>query len=187
MSTNRRTFIEDLAARFREQKQYVEAAAAQLTDAEIYFRINPLQNSIAVIMRHIAGNMKSRWTDFPTSDGEKPWRNRESEFHEEAISRAAVIAQWEDGWNQVFSALNRLSESDLGQTTTIRSESMSVFSACLRSLAHTAWHTGQIVLIGKQIKGASWRYLTIPPGGSAACNEALAYHSGNQGRRGEFR
>jgi hypothetical protein len=171
-STNRIT-IEAFETEFHKTKSSCEAAMAQLTDAELHARINPRQNSVAVIVQHLHGNMRSRWVDFLTTDGEKPDRDRESEFAERGLPRAQLIMLWEDGWRCVFEALAPLTDEDLGRTVRIRNEPHSVALAIARQLAHYGWHAGQIALIGKHLAGERWKYLTIPPGGSAAFNSRM--------------
>jgi hypothetical protein len=124
-------------------------------------------NSIAQIVKHMAGNMRSRWTDFLTTDGEKPNRNRETEFVDPPVTRAEVLAVWESGWRLVFAALEPLSDADLGREVRIRGERHSVMQAINRQVAHYAYHVGQIVLLAKHFRGSDWRSLSIPRAGSA--------------------
>lgn len=159
---------------FRRQKAWAERALAQLDDAQLHARINPLQNSVAAIVKHMAGNMRSRWTDFLTSDGEKTDRDRESEFVDDLPDRAAVLALWERGWAVLFDTLWTLSDADLGRTVRIRGEPLTVFAAIARQTSHYAIHVGQILLIGKHLRGKNWEYVTIPPGGSEAFNRRVA-------------
>jgi hypothetical protein len=146
---------------------------AQLSDAQLHQQINPLQNSIAAIVQHLAGNMESRWTDFLAADGEKPGRDREAEFVDRQLSRAELTDLWERGWRCVFDALAELSDADLSRIVTIRNEPHTVFQAIVRQVEHYGWHAGQIALIGKHLLGDRWNYLTIPPGGTAAFNKKL--------------
>jgi hypothetical protein len=155
---------------FRRQKAWAERAIAQLDDAQLHVRINPLQNSIAAIVKHMAGNMRSRWVDFLTSDGEKPGRDRESEFVDDLPTRAALLERWEQGWAALFAALEALTDADLGRTVRIRGEPLTAFAAIIRQTSHYAQHVGQILLIAKHLKGEAWQYITIPPGGSEAFN-----------------
>ena len=160
---------------FQKNKAYAERAFAQLRDEDFFVRLNDQQCSIAAYVRHMAGNMRSRWTDFLTTDGEKPDRNREGEFAEVVIPREQVMQTWERGWATVFAALNALQPGDLERTVYIRKEPHSVVLAIFRQVAHYAWHVGQIVLIAKHIKttrGEPWNYMTVPPGGSQAFNRA---------------
>ena len=159
----------------RRHKRYGEKAFVQLRDEDFFVQLNPQQNSIAVIMKHLAGNMASRFTDFLASDGEKPTRDRDSEFVEEVIPRATLMETWERGWATVFAAIQGLKEGDLERTVYIRREPLSVVLALTRQVAHYAYHVGQVVLIAKHIRvgrGEAWDYMTIAPGGSKAFNQA---------------
>lgn len=147
-----------------------ERAFEQLNDEEFFFRLNPRQNSVHVIVKHLAGNMRSRWTDFLTSDGEKPDRDRESEFIEDVVPREKIMQAWETGWAAVFTALRPLRDEDLSRTVHISREPLSVAQAIIRQIEHYGYHVGQIVLIAKHLRGEKWNYLTIPPGGSGAFN-----------------
>lgn len=158
---------------FRKLKGMAEKAFVQLDDADFHVRINPHQNAIAAIVKHMAGNMRSRWTDFLTTDGEKPDRNREDEFVDDLPSREAIMQRWEEGWRCVFNALEPLSDADLGRTVLIRREPHTVMQAITRQLSHYAAHVGQILLIGKHLKGDAWQYLSIPPGGTEAFNRRM--------------
>jgi hypothetical protein len=162
-------------AEFHKTKAYAERAFAQLREEDLFFRLSDRQCSIAAYVRHLSGNMRSRWVNFLTSDGEKSDRDRESEFAEDPISRESLMELWEAGWAALFGALASLQPGDLERTVYIRNEPHSVITAIVRQIAHYAWHVGQIVLIAKHIKtlrGETWDYLTIPPGGSAAFNRA---------------
>jgi len=164
--------VEACTAEFRSLKKMAEGAISQLSDTELHARINPLQNSVAAIMQHVAGNIISRWTDFLTTDGEKPGRDREAEFADRQLPREELMATWEAAWALVFNTLATLSDQDLSRTVYIRKEPHTVFKAINRQTAHYAFHVGQIALIGKHLRGTGWRYLTIPPGGTAAFNAA---------------
>ena len=129
-------------------------------------------NSIAIIVQHLAGNFRSRFTDFLTADGEKPWRDRDREFEDRTASRADLESQWEEGWRVLLGALADLSDADLGRHVVIRGQSFRVDEALLRSLAHASYHVGQIVYIAKAFRGAAWTSLSIPKGASAAFNAA---------------
>jgi Protein of unknown function (DUF1572) len=158
---------------FRKTKAYAERAFAQLRDDDFFVRLNPQQSSIAAYIRHLAGNMRSRWTDLFTTDGEKPDRDREGEFAETPVARADLLATWDQGWRTLFAALESLQPGDLERTIYIRREPHSVIQAIIRQIAHYTWHVGQIVLIAKHIKttrNEPWNYMTIPPGGSQAFN-----------------
>ena len=127
-------------------------------------------NSIATICWHVSGNLKSRFTDFLTTDGEKPWRKRDEEFERRAVTREELLAHWAGGWGVLEASLATLTDNDFQKTITIRQQPMPVHEALLRSLAHTAYHVGQIVFIAKSLRGAGWTYLSIPPGQSDAYN-----------------
>jgi hypothetical protein len=160
---------------FRKTKAYAEKAFAQLRDEDFFVRLNPQQSSIAAYVRHMAGNMRSRWTDFLTTDGEKPDRDRESEFAETPVIRADLLATWEAGWRTLFAALESLQPGDLERTIYIRNEPHTVIQAIIRQIAHYTWHVGQIVFLAKHIKttrNERWNYMTIAPGGSQAFNRA---------------
>ena len=161
------TALDAFETEFRKTKSACEKAMGQVHDAGLHAQLNPRQNSIAVIIQHMHGNMLSRWTDFLTTDGEKPTRDREAEFVDRQLPRADLMALWERGWACVFAALAPLTDADLSRTVTIRTEPHTVALAVARQLAHYSWHAGQIALIGKHLVGERWKYLTIPPGGSA--------------------
>ncbi len=158
---------------FRKTKLTAERCFAQLADEELHVRINPHQNSIAVIIQHMAGNMLSRWTDFLTSDGEKPGRDRESEFVEGRLPRVELMQRWERGWAALFAALEPLADADLARIVHIRNEPHTVFQAINRQTAHYNLHLGQIQLIAKHLRGEAWQYLSIPPGGSKEYNARM--------------
>jgi len=157
-----RELIGSIEREYRRYKAYAEATFDQLSDEELAQAPAAEGNSVAILVWHVSGNLKSRFTDFLTTDGEKPWRQRESEFDERPVSRAELSAKWDDGFGVLFATLGALSDSDLAKTVAIRGESMKVHEALHRSLAHTSSHVGQIVLLGKTMRGAGWRTLTIP-------------------------
>ena len=128
----------------------------------------PDDNSVATIVWHIAGNLKSRFTDFQTTDGEKPWRNRDEEFAERTVSREALLEKWEDGWRSLFTALDALADDNLNDVITIRQQPLAIHQALHRSMAHTSYHVGQIVYVAKAFRGPAWRSLSIPRGASAS-------------------
>jgi hypothetical protein len=161
------SFLKDAAEVLRYYKRLGERAMGQAPDTALFATLDAESNSIAILVKHMCGNMRSRWTDFLTTDGEKPGRNRDSEFGAPPKTRAELIAQWEAGWKQVFDALAALSESDLGRPVMIRTETHSVMQAINRALGHYAYHTGQIVYLAKHFSGANWKALTIPRGKSA--------------------
>src|SRR5262245_66247073 len=144
---------------------------AQLADAELTQSGPGEGNSIAILVAHLAGNLKSRFTDFLTTDGEKAWRNRDSEFEPRPnITRRELMARWEDGWSTLFRALEPLTDDDLLRPVTMRGEKFHVYEALHRLLAHTSYHVGQMVYLAKSFRGKEWNYLTIPPGKSEEYN-----------------
>jgi len=166
-------YLADSLSLFHYHQGLAERAIAQVPDEQIYAALGPETNSIAVIMKHMAGNMRSRWTDFLTSDGEKPDRQRDSEFEAPLATRAELMAMWEDGWRLVFAALAPLTAEDLPRTVSIRSEPHSVMQAVNRQLAHYAMHAGQIVLLARHWKGEGWTSLTVPKGKSEEFNRRV--------------
>lgn len=165
------TLIASIDAEYRRYKALAEAAVAQVTDEELS-RPGPAgSNSIATIMWHIAGNLASRFTEFRTTDGEKPWRNRDEEFEDRVVTRAELLGRWESGWAPLFRTLAALTDDDLAATVAIRGQSLAIHEALHRSVAHTSYHVGQIVYIAKALRGGSWQTLSIPKGGSRAYNE----------------
>jgi uncharacterized damage-inducible protein DinB len=163
-------YLEDVRIQFRKLKALAEDAVAQVTDDELVAVLDAESNSVAVIMKHIAGNLRSRFTDFLTTDGEKPWRDRESEFAERSPSRKEMLSKWERGWSILFQALAPLTDRHLAGSVTIRGIVMTVGEALERSLAHTSYHVGQITFAGKMLRREEWKYLSIPPGQTAAYN-----------------
>ena len=160
-------FLDDTLLQLRKLKAQAERACAQIDDEGFFAPLGTDENSIAVIMKHCAGNMRSRWTDFLTTDGEKPDRNRDTEFElDPAETRDSILALWEDGWSRVFGAIQPLRPEDLMRTVTIRGEAHTVLEAIQRQVSHYAAHVGQIVLLAKHYAGASWKTLSIPRGKS---------------------
>ena len=156
-------YLDDTVRQLGKLKRQAEQAIAQVDDRQFFATLDPDANSIAVIMKHVAGNMRSRWTDFLTSDGEKPDRNRDTEFEMPPDStRAAILAAWEDGWARVTGAISSLTPADLGRTVRIRGEAHTVIEAINRQLTHYAAHVGQIVLLAKHYAGPAWKTLSIP-------------------------
>ena len=168
------SYLEDSLSLFRSYKSLAERAMDQIPDERLFTVLDEEMNSIAVIVNHMASNMRSRWTDFLTTDGEKPDRNRDREFSDPPASRQAMMEVWNRGWSCLFSALDPLSESDLGRTVTIRSEPHSVTQAINRQMAHYAYHCGQIVFLAKHFQGREWKSLTIPRGQSGSFNERVS-------------
>lgn len=164
---------EDARAIFRQYKTLADRAIVQVSDAALYCVLDPEMNSIAIITKHMAGNMLSRWTDFLTTDGEKPWRNRDSEFEDPPPTRAELLALWERGWSCLFAALEPLADADLERTITIRGEAHSVMQAINRQVAHYSYHCGQIVLLAKHFQSSNWKCLTVPRKQSAEFNRRV--------------
>ena len=156
------SYLEESLAVFRQYKRMGEGAMEQVADEQLFATLDEEMNSIAIIVKHMAGNMRSRWTNLLTTDGEKPDRDRDGEFESPAASRAALLQVWEDGWAHVFRALEPLSDADLGRTVTIRGEPHSVMQAIQRQIAHYASHTGQIVLLAKHFACDHWTTLSMP-------------------------
>ena len=172
--------LEDSLSLFRFYKKMTEMAMEQVSDDQLFATLDEEMNSIAVIVKHIAGNMRSRWTDFLISDGEKPDRNRDQEFEAPPATREALLKLWEDGWNCLFSALEPLVDADLSRTVTIRGEPHSVVQAINRQLAHYPYHCGQIVFLAKHFRGREWKSLTIPRGKSTSYNERVTKGEASQ-------
>ncbi len=164
------TLISSITAEYRRYKALGEAAIAQVDDADLSRASSGDSNSIAMIVWHIAGNLKSRFTDLLTADGEKPWRRREEEFEERAVSRTELLAKWESGWSVLLAALGELTDEHLPQTIAIRGERVALHEALHRSLAHTSYHVGQIVYMAKALRGTGWQSLSIPKGQSESYN-----------------
>jgi len=156
------SYLEEALARLREYKKLAEDAMAQVTDEQLFAALDPEANSIAIIVKHMTGNMRSRWTDFLITDGEKPDRHRDTEFEDPPANREALIELWQAGWECVFRALEPLSDADLGLRVAIRGEAHSVMQAISRQIAHYACHVGQIVLLAKHYQQSQWRSLSIP-------------------------
>ena len=174
------SYLEDSLAVFRYYKRLVEGAMAQVSDEQLYAALDPEMNSIAIIIKHMAGNMCSRWSDFLVSDGEKPGRNRDQEFSAPPEGRAALLELWERGWATLFGALEPLTDADLGRTVTIRGEAHSVMQTINRQLAHYPYHCGQIVFLAKHLQGVQWRSLSVPRGQSAEFNRRVAAGEASQ-------
>lgn len=167
-------FLEGLVTVFRYHHDLADRAIAQTTDRDLYRPLDPNTNSIAVTMRHVAGNLRSRWTDFLTSDGEKPWRDRDQEFDDPPVqSREALLADWASGWTVLYATLAGLTSADVVRDVMIRGERLSVPLAAQRSLAHISYHVGQIVTIARIHAGDAWTTLTIPRGGTREHNEQI--------------
>ncbi|MCW3071212.1 MAG: hypothetical protein JWO44_1102 [Bacteroidetes bacterium] len=166
----RTNYLESVIKQFEYYKSLGDKTIAQLPAEKLSWQYNEESNSIATIMKHLSGNMLSRWTDFLTTDGEKEWRHRDSEFENENMPKEAVTESWEKGWKCLFDALNSLGENDLSTIIYIRNQGHTVMEAINRQLAHYPYHIGQIVFIGKMILDESWQSLSIPRGKSTAFN-----------------
>ncbi len=167
------SYLKDSIEVFRYYKKLAERAMAQLADEQLFTVLDEESNSIAIIVKHMAGNMRSRWTNFLTSDGEKPDRHRDTEFEDPPGTREALLALWEEGWSCLFGALEPLAEADLTRKITIRGEAHSVTQAINRQLAHYPYHCGQIVFLAKHLSHADWRALTVPRGKSQEFNRRV--------------
>jgi len=160
-------YIDDCLLQLRKLKELADKALGQITQEHVFAVLDPEGNSIAVIMKHMAGNMRSRWTEFLRTDGEKPDRDRDREFVVEGDdTHATVLARWEDGWTRLFAAVSSLAPEDLGRTVRIRGEAHTVMEAINRQMTHYAAHVGQIVLLAKHYAGSDWQSLSIPRGRS---------------------
>ncbi len=175
------SYLEDSLSLFRYYKKLGEDAIAQVTDEQLFAALDAEMNSIAIIVKHMAGNMRSRWTDFLTTDGEKPDRNRDTEFEQPPSTRADLLKVWNGGWDRVFSALEPLSDSDMERSVTIRSEPHSVMQAISRQIAHYAYHVGQIVFLAKHLNASGWKSLSVPRNKSAEFNRKV--HAGEASQR----
>ena len=174
------SYLKDSLAVFRQYKQLAEGAMKQISDEQLFAVLDAEMNSIAVIVKHMAGNMRSRWTDFLNSDGEKPDRHRDSEFIDPPSSREDLLKVWDQGWKYVFDALEPLSDEDVNRTVTIRGEAHSVMQAINRQIAHYASHCGQIILLAKHFKHDQWESLSVPRGRSAEFNRRVMVGDASQ-------
>lgn len=165
------SFISSAEKLFRYYKQLAEKAMSQLTEEQIFSRPTVHENSIAIIVQHMSGNMLSRWTDIFKTDGEKEWRNRDQEFEDNFKTKTGLLNYWEEGWYTLFTTLEKLTYEDLERVIYIRSMGHTVTEALTRQLCHYAYHVGQIILLSKQSKKSAWKYLSIAPGESVAYNE----------------
>jgi hypothetical protein len=174
------SYLEDSLEVFRYYKRLAERAMEQVSEHALFAALDGESNSIAIVVKHIAGNMRSRWTDFLTTDGEKPDRDRDSEFVDPPETREQLLRMWEDGWKRLFSAIEPLSEDDLARTVLIRGEAHSVMQAINRQIAHYPHHIGQIVLLAKHFAGDRWQCLTIPRNRSGDFNRSVAAGEASQ-------
>ncbi len=166
-----RMIIESIEGEYRRYRSLGERAMAQLSEPELATRLGGNGNSVATLAWHLGGNLRSRFTDFLTTDGEKPWRERETEFEARSPSREELLEFWLAGWGALEHALSGLADEDLARTVTIRGQELSVIQALHRSLAHASYHVGQMLFLGKHLRGSDWQYASIPPGGSADYNQ----------------
>jgi predicted DCC family thiol-disulfide oxidoreductase YuxK len=169
-----RDLVSSVESEFQRYKTLAEGAMEQVGDAALSAPGPGDQNSIAIIVWHISGNLTSRFTDFLTTDGEKPWRHRDEEFDRREVSRAELNDKWARGWSVALAAIRSLTDADLSRVVHIRAQPVPVADALHRALAHVSYHVGQIVLLARASRGATWRYLSIPPGQSDAFNKAAA-------------
>jgi hypothetical protein len=167
------SYLKDSLSLFRQLKQIAEGAMAQVSEEQLNLALDDESNSIAVIVKHMAGNMRSRWTDFLTSDGEKPDRDRDSEFILPPATREELMKMWEQGWECVFGALTPLTDDDLGRTITIRGEPHSVMQAINRQIGHYSLHCGQIIFLAKHLAHDRWKAVTVPRNRSAEFNRKV--------------
>jgi hypothetical protein len=165
--------VEVVVDELQKVKKLADRSIQQLDDEQLWQKIDAEANSVAILMRHMAGNMRSRWTNFRTSDGEKADRNRDQEFEDRRLAREELLAEWEDGWRRVFDALGTVTDADLAQTVYIRSEPHSIYQAISRQVAHYAGHAYQILLLAKHFKGTAWQTLSIPRGQSEEFNRRM--------------
>ena len=168
-----RVFLDSAIAKYKAQRHLAERAIVQVSDEKLHQPLDENTNSVAVIMKHMAGNMLSRWTDFLTTDGEKQWRDRDSEFVDDFHSRDDLMAFWHLGWDCLFSTLTALTVDDLTKSVRIRGEPHNVIEAIHRGLDHGAYHVGQIVLVARVLAKDNWTTLTIPRGGSEEYNRRV--------------
>jgi hypothetical protein len=155
-------YLDSAKRQFLMYKQLGEKALAQIDDQDLSWQANDDSNSIVIIIKHMWGNMLSRWTDFLTTDGEKPWRQRDAEFENDGLDRATLLKKWEEGWQCLFDALNSISDNDLEKIIYIRNEGHTILEAINRQIAHYSYHVGQIVYISKLRSKAAWKSLSIP-------------------------
>jgi len=168
-------YLEEVRRQFRGHKRLAEGAIAQVRDDELFIALDSEANSIAITVKHLAGNMRSRFTDFLTTDGEKPDRKRDQEFEmNPATTRADVMRWWEEGWSRVFTAVEALTPDDVTRTVTVRGEPHTVLQAINRQVAHYAYHVGQIVFLAKHFRSGEWKSLSVPRGKSEEVNAAMA-------------
>jgi uncharacterized damage-inducible protein DinB len=174
-------WLDAIVRRCHTDKGMADRAIAQLSDEELHRRPAPSFNSVACIMRHVAGNFVSRWSDFLTTDGEKPNRDRESEFTDWTGTRDALMRRWEQGFETFFNSLSALTTEDLNKTITIRSEPHTVPQAIVRAADHLAYHVGQLLYVSRLVHSGEWKYITVAPKGSDAYNQQMRAVTSRQG------
>ncbi|NJB72604.1 hypothetical protein GGR42_003095 [Saonia flava] len=177
-----KNYIDSIIKQFQYYKTLGEKTFDQLSDEEVLWQFDPESNSVAIIVNHLHGNMKSRWTDFLTSDGEKEWRNRDNEFENIIGTKEQMLSKWNEGWECLFKALKSINSENFDNKVYIRNQSHTIIEAVNRQLSHYSYHIGQIVFIGRMIKGSSWKSLSIPKGESSEFNEKMfskGKHSGH--------
>lgn len=175
-------YLKSVKKQFEYYKSVGEKTFNQLAESDLFWQYNEESNSIAIMVNHLWGNMKSRWTDFLTTDGEKDWRNRDLEFESVIKSRDELLVKWNEGWECLFDALSDINEQNFDTKVYIRNQEHSIIEAINRQLAHYAYHIGQIVYLGRMIRGSKWKSLTIPKGKSTEFNQAKfkkGKHSGH--------
>lgn len=164
-------YLESVRKQFEYYKLLGDKTIAQLSEEELFWQYNEESNSIAIMVKHLWGNMLSRWTDFLTSDGEKEWRERDAEFESDLDSKAEMLEKWEEGWKCLFDALDTINSENFNTIVYIRNQGHSITEAINRQLAHYAYHVGQLVFVGRMIRGAEWMSLSIPKGASSNYNK----------------
>lgn len=179
-----RAWLDEIEAQYLQHRRLCERAAEQVSDADFFTPLGGDMNSVGVLMKHVGGNLRSRWLDFLTSDGEKADRNREGEFTGKAETRASAMAKWDEGWRVALEELRALGPDDLDRSVTIRGEPHPVVRAIHRNLSHVAYHCGQIVLLARHLAGENWKMLSVPRGKSEAYNAAMREKHGDWRERG---
>jgi len=180
-------YLKSAKQQFQYYKQLGDKTMAQLSDEQLYWQYNEASNSIAIMVKHLWGNMMSRWTDFLTTDGEKDFRKRDEEFESDSKDRTEMLAKWEEGWSCLFTALESINEENFDTVVYIRNQGHSIPEAVNRQMMHYAYHVGQMVYLGKMIKGDDWQSLSIPKGNSKAYNaEKFAQEKGKRHFTNEY-
>lgn len=173
MSNFEKEYLKIAIWQFKHFKERAEKAIKQLSDDELHYKPSGESNNIAIIIKHLSGNMHSRWVDFLTSDGEKSYRDRDGEFIDDNESKEYLMQKWEEGWKLLFNTIENLKSEDLNKTITLRQQPLSVLQAIQTEIAHISYHLGQILYIGKQLKDKDWTILSIPKNGSKMFNEKI--------------